>query len=150
MAPPLELYNSPVNAITLRSLSDPLRSVPITLRSLRSLSDPLRSVPITPIHSDHSDHSPIPLRYTPTSSDTLRSAPIHSDQLRSLRPARSTTSEGALPANVQVAPPRGGLSARRSALAGRCAVVSVTACPRLADGAVTGVFSGGDRYVPLS
>ncbi|WP_296930777.1 hypothetical protein, partial [Porphyromonas sp.] len=44
-----------------------------------------------------------------------------------------TTSEGALPANVQVAPPRGGLSARRSALAERCAVVSVTVCPRLAE-----------------
>ena len=50
MAPPLELYNSP----------------------------------ITPIHSDHSDHSPIhsdPLRSVPI---TLRSTPIHSDQFRSV------------------------------------------------------------------
>ena len=51
--------------------------------------------------------------------------------------SRGTTSEGALPAHLQAAPPRGSLSARRSALAERCAVVSVTACPRLAGGAVT-------------
>ena len=52
MAPPLELYNSPVNAITLRS---------------------------TPISSDHSDHSPIhsdqfrsvPITTPPSSLTTL-------------------------------------------------------------------------------
>ncbi|WP_302336407.1 hypothetical protein [uncultured Porphyromonas sp.] len=51
-----------------------------------------------------------------------------------------TTSEGALPANMQVAPPRGGLSARRSALAGGAPsgwFVDHGRATRLAGGAVT-------------